>query len=114
MQRRFLRLAIVNRGEPAMRLTRAIKPDISVWLHQPYGITVPSDGVSAKLVRRYAKLSGLPVRRLPPYRGTATGWQNALLGNHGAFVAELPAGRPSARLIRANVRAIRSVAFRGA
>jgi protein MpaA len=94
----------------AMRLTRTMRPDVSVWLHQPYGIVTPSDGVSLKLVRRYARVARLPVERLPPYRGTAVGWQNATLGNHGAFVVELGAKRASARAVRRHVRAVRAVA----
>lgn len=93
----------------AMRLTTSLRPDVSVWLHQPYGITVPTDGVDRRIVRRFARVSGLPVRRLPRYRGTAAGWQNAKLRNGGAFVAELPAGRPGRALIRRTVRAIRAI-----
>jgi beta-N-acetylhexosaminidase len=93
-----------------MRLTRELRPDVSVWLHQPYGIVVPSDGASRTLVRRYARVAGLPVRRLPRYRGTATGWQNAELRNGGAFVVELREGRPSAATVRRHVRAIHAMA----
>jgi beta-N-acetylhexosaminidase len=93
-----------------VRLVRAIRPDVTVWLHQPYGIVVPTVGASQALLRRYARISGLPVRRLPRYNGSAPRWQNAALGNHGAFVVELPGGPPSARTIRRNVAAIRAVA----
>jgi protein MpaA len=93
-----------------MRLTRAVRPDVTVWLHQPYGITVPTAGVDRRLVARFARIAGLPVRGLPAYRGTAAGWQNARLGNGGAFVAELPAGRPGRALTRRVVRAMRAVA----
>src|SRR3712207_1273318 len=48
----------------AMRLTRQIRPDVTVWLHQPYGIVVPAAGASLGLVRRYAVTAKLPVRRL--------------------------------------------------
>jgi hypothetical protein len=96
----------------AMSVTRALRPDVTVWLHQPYGIVVPAAGASTALVRRYARTARLPVRRLPRYRGTAAGWQNALLGNGGAFVVELAAGPPSAAIVRRHVRAIRAVAAR--
>jgi protein MpaA len=94
----------------AMRLTRLLRPSVSVWLHQPYGLVVPTDGASPQLVRRYARTARLPVRRLPRYRGTAAGWQNAVLGTGGAFVVELAAGRPSPATIRRHLRAIRTVA----
>jgi protein MpaA len=94
----------------AMRVVRALRPDVTVWLHQPYGIVVPAAGASGRLVRRYARVARLPVRRLPRYRGTAAGWQNALLRNGGAFVVELAAGTPGAATVRRHVRAIRAVA----
>jgi murein peptide amidase A len=93
----------------AMRLTRRVRPDATVWLHQPYGITVPSAGVDRRLVDRYAGVSGLPVRRLPRYRGTAAGWQNKVLPGGGAFVVELHAGRPSSPTVRRQVRAVRAI-----
>ena len=94
----------------AMRLTEQIRPDVTVWLHQPYGIVVPAAGASTTLVRRYATTARLPVKRLPRYRGTAAGWQNSTLRNGGAFVVELAAGRPSARAVRRHVAAIHAVA----
>src|SRR3712207_5906581 len=38
----------------AMKLTRELRPQVTVWLHQPYGIVVPAAGASTRLVRRYA------------------------------------------------------------
>jgi murein peptide amidase A len=93
----------------AMRLTRSVRPHATVWLHQPYGITVPSAGADRRIVNRYARVSGLPVRRLPRYRGTAAGWQNKVLPLNGAFVVELHAGRPSSDTVRRHVRAVRAI-----
>jgi murein peptide amidase A len=93
----------------AMRLIRRLRPQATVWLHQPYGITVPSAGADRRLVRRYARVSGLPVRRLPRYRGTAAGWENKMLPGGGAFVVELQAGRPSSSTVRRHVRAVRAL-----
>jgi N-acetylmuramoyl-L-alanine amidase-like protein/zinc carboxypeptidase len=90
----------------AMRLIREIRPDVTVWLHQPYGFVVPGAGSERRLVRRYARTAGMRVRTLPRYRGTAVGWGNATLGSGGAFVVELPAGTPSARTVRRHVRAV--------
>jgi hypothetical protein len=94
----------------AMRAVREIRPHVTVWLHQPYDIVVPAAGASMSLVRRYARIARLPVRRLPRYRGTAAGWQNSTLRNAGAFVVELPAGRPSDRAVRRHVAAVHTVA----
>ncbi|HEX8085884.1 MAG TPA: DUF2817 domain-containing protein [Solirubrobacteraceae bacterium] len=98
----------------AMRVTRAIRPDVTVWLHQPYGIVVPAAGADRALVRRYARVARLPVRRLPRYRGTAAGWQNRVLPGGGAFVVELPAGTPSRAAVRRHVRAVWAAARSGA
>jgi protein MpaA len=102
------------RSEPEtrwlIRLVRDIRPHVTVWLHQPYGIVVPTDGVDRELVGEYARVARLPVRSLPRYRGTAAGWQNSVLPGGGAFVVELAAGRPSAATVRRHVRAIHAVA----
>jgi hypothetical protein len=90
----------------AMRLIRRIRPHVTVWLHQPYGIVVPGAGSDRRIVRRYARAARLPVRRLPRYRGTAVGWENALLPGGGAFVVELHPGRPARPTVRRHVRAV--------
>jgi hypothetical protein len=91
----------------AMRLIRTIRPHVTVWLHQPYGFVVPSEGVDRRVLRRYATTAKLPIRRLPRYRGTATGWQNTRLQpGGGAFVVELKWGRQSRATIRRHVRAV--------
>ncbi|HEV3001315.1 MAG TPA: DUF2817 domain-containing protein [Solirubrobacteraceae bacterium] len=97
----------------AMRAIRAIRPHVTVWLHQPYGFVVPAAGADRRVVRRYARAARLPVRRLPRYRGTAAGWENATLPGGGAFVVELPAGRPSRAAVRRHVRAVWAVARGG-
>jgi beta-N-acetylhexosaminidase len=48
----------------------------------------------------------MQVRRLPRYRGTAAGWENAQLPGGGAFVVELPAGTPSRATVDRHVRAV--------
>jgi protein MpaA len=45
--------------------------------------------------RRYARIVGLPLRKLPRYRGSATGWENHRFPASTGFVVELLAGRLS-------------------
>ncbi|HEY8117482.1 MAG TPA: M14 family zinc carboxypeptidase [Actinomycetota bacterium] len=74
----------------AMRLIRRIEPDITIWFHQPLALVDASGDVTVE--RRYARLVGLPLVHLGPLHGTATSWQNHILGRTDAFVVELPGG----------------------
>jgi protein MpaA len=56
------------------------------------GITVRTPDGDLSVEREYARRTGLPLRSLPAYRGTAIGWQNHLLRDGSAFVVELKAG----------------------
>jgi protein MpaA len=62
------------------------------------GITVRARGADPAIQREYARRTGLPLRSLPAYRGTAVGWENHLVHDGSAFVVELRAGRANARL----------------
>jgi protein MpaA len=87
-------------SEPESRIASALvlrlRPRITIWFHQPEGVTDISGG-DVRIERRFATLSGVPLRRLPRYPGSATGWQDHRLPGTTAFVVELPAGRLSAR-----------------
>ena len=76
-----------------MRLIRRLRPQLTIHYHQALRLVDLTSGADAALVRRYARRTGLPARRLPYYRGTATSWQNRGLDAGSAFVAELRAGR---------------------
>ena len=83
----------------AWRLIRRIRPAVTIWFHQPLGL-VDLSGGRADVERRYARLVGLPARRLARYPGGASGWQNHRFPGTTAFVVELPPGplpAPSAR-----------------
>jgi murein peptide amidase A len=86
-------------SEPESRIASAlvlrVRPRITIWFHQPEGVTDISGG-DIRVQRRFATLSGLALRRLPRYPGSATGWQDHRLPGTTAFVVELPAGRLSA------------------
>jgi murein peptide amidase A len=90
-------------SEPESRaahdLIIALRPRVTIWFHQPLGVTDRSGG-DVHIERRFARLSGLPLARLPRYPGSATGWQNATQPTSTAFVVELPPGRPGVRAIK--------------
>ena len=75
-----------------MRLVRRVRPQLAIYYHQHMGITVRARGVDTEVQRAYARRTGLPLRTLPNYQGTAVGWQNHLISGGTAFVVELKAG----------------------
>jgi murein peptide amidase A len=94
-----------------MALVRRVKPQLAIYYHQHMGITVRARGVDASLQRDYARRTGLPLRSLPNYHGTAVGWQNHELPDGTAFVVELKAGpAPVQTHVDAVVALARSVA----
>lgn len=87
-------------SEPETRLLvrtiNRLRPDVTIWFHQPLGVVDESGGDIA-IERRFAKLVGMPLRRLPRYAGGVTNWQNANFLGTTAFVVELPPGPLAAR-----------------
>jgi murein peptide amidase A len=75
----------------AYRLILRVRPQVSIWFHQPQTL-VDLSGRNPGIEREFAKLAGLPVRRLERYPGSAVSWENALLPGSTAFVVELPPG----------------------
>src|SRR4051794_453630 len=96
-------------SEPEARamagLVRRVRPRISIWFHQPLGL-VDRSGGSPAVERRFSHLSGLPLRQLTRYPGSAVGWEDHVLRGSTAFVVELPRGRLSARASRRLARAV--------
>jgi protein MpaA len=90
----------------ARKLIRRLKPDVTIWFHQPFGL-VDRSGASVALERRYAELIGLPLVQLRRYPGSATNWQNARTQGD-AFVVELPA-TVGAGLVGRAARAVRTL-----
>jgi N-acetylmuramoyl-L-alanine amidase len=95
-----------------MRLVRRIRPDLSIHYHQALKLVNLTGGPDPELVRDYARRAGLPALRLPPLRGTATGWQNTRFPDSSAFVVEFGAGVLSPRQVRRHARAVHGVAAR--
>lgn len=96
-------------SEPESRLlVRTIdrlRPDVTIWFHQPFGI-VDESGGNIGVERRFARLAGMKLRRLPRYAGGVTNWQNANFPGATAFVVELPPGALSARRADRLARAV--------
>jgi protein MpaA len=75
----------------AMQLVRRLRPDVTIWFHQPQGL-VRAWGRSVGIARRYARLAGMRFARLRRPPGAATEWQHRALPASRAFVVELPPG----------------------
>jgi protein MpaA len=94
----------------ARRLILRVRPRISIWFHQPVGV-VDESGGSLRVERRFSRLTGLPLRRLPRYPGSAVGWENHTLPGSTAFVVELPRGRLARRDATRLARAVAALAL---
>jgi protein MpaA len=92
---------------------RQIKPEISIWYHQPWGAVLACHG-RPPVAARYAKLVRMRTNcRGKGLRGTVISWENAELPDSQAFVVELPAGAISARAARRHAGAAIAVAEGG-
>ena len=70
----------------ARKLILRLRPDVTIWFHQPQAL-VRAWGPSRAAARRYARLAGEPYRTLPWPAGSASRWQNGL--GQVSFVVEL-------------------------
>jgi protein MpaA len=97
-------------SEPESRIARALilklRPRLTIWFHQPLGVTDQSGG-DVRIERRFSQLTGLPLRRLQRYPGSVTTWQDVRVRSGTAFVVELPPGRPSNPALARYVRAVK-------
>jgi len=89
----------------AYRLVLRLRPRVSIWFHQHLNLVWASGG-DREVERRFAHVSGLPYRALPPLPGSAIDWQNGRLRGTTAFAAELPAGAPGSAALGRYVRAV--------
>ncbi len=106
-------------SEPEARMASAliqhIRPAITLWFHQPLGL-VDASGGRVLVERRYARLVGLPLHKLPRYPGSAATWANHRFPGTTSFVVELPPGplsAPATRRYAAAVVALARAASRG-
>jgi murein peptide amidase A len=95
----------------AHRFILRIRPNITVWFHQPLHVVDLSGGNPA-IEREFASLVGLPVERLTRYPGSAVSWTNTVIPGGTSFVVELPPGSLTGGGIDRYVHAILTVARR--
>ena len=93
----------------AHRLILRLRPRISIWFHQHLDL-VDESGGNPSVERSFARLTGLPLRRLARYPGSVASWENAALPGTTAFVVELPPGSLSAAAADRFSRAVLEVA----
>jgi len=102
-------------SEPESRIARnlilRVRPRITIWFHQPLAL-VDESGGNIRIERSFSRLTGLPLRRLKRYPGSAAGWQDHRLRGSTAFVVELPPGNLSPALEDRGTSAIRRLAGR--
>src|SRR5437763_837256 len=67
---------------------------------------VDESGGNLHVERRFSRLVGLPLRRLPREPGSVVGWENHRLPGTTAFVVELPSGSLSATTAARYARAV--------
>ena len=75
----------------AMRLIRRLRPEVTIWFHQPETL-VRATGPSVQIARRFARLAGMRFRELARPPGSATDWQHATFPGTESFVVELRPG----------------------
>ena len=102
-------------SEPESRGARALirrtRPRLTIWFHQPAAL-VRAWGRSITAARAYARLTGLPFRRIPWPAGTAPNWQNHRFPGTSSFVVELPPGRVTHSQARRYAHAVLALAAR--
>jgi murein peptide amidase A len=93
-----------------MALVRRIRPDLSIWYHQPWGAVLACHG-RPQIAVEYAKLVGMGTTcRGEGLRGTATSWETRTIGGGTAFVVEMQSGRISGGSAKRQARAALTVA----
>jgi protein MpaA len=94
----------------ARNVVRRVRPDVTIWFHQQAQPLVRAWDRSIPAARRYARLAGLPFRKLPWLAGTAPNWQNHRFPGTSSFVVELPFGKLSPRAAARHAAAMERLA----
>jgi len=101
-------------SEPETRAIRRLilreRPALTIYYHQPFGLVDLPEGGHPQAARHYARLVGLPLRRLSRRPGSLSRWQNVHVRRGSAIVVELAAGPLRAATRRRHVAAVLSLA----
>jgi murein peptide amidase A len=93
-----------------MGFIRRLRPDLSIWYHQPWGAVLACRG-SPQVAVEYARLVGMRTScRGKGLRGTAITWETHTFPGSSAFVVEMPPGGISGRTATRQARAALTVA----
>ena len=87
----------------ARKLILRLRPDLTIWFHQPQSL-VRAWGPSRAAAQRYARLAGVPYRSVEWPPGSASRWQNGI--GQVSFVVELPPGELPDALARRHADAV--------
>ena len=90
----------------ARQLILRVRPDVTIWYHQPQNL-VRAWGQSRAKARRYATLAGERYGSIRWPRGTGPNWQNHTFPGTATFVVELPAGELADIRAARHARAVR-------
>ncbi len=90
-------------------LLTTLRPRLVIWYHQQLAVVDESGGDLA-LERRYSKLVGLRLKRLPRYPGSATSWANHAFPGATSFVVELPRGQLTPAAAHRHAQAVLALA----
>jgi protein MpaA len=95
------------------RLVKRVRPDVTVWYHQPWNAVLSPCSGPSSTQREYARVAGMRTScRGAGLPGTVRNWQNANFGGH-AFVVELGGGELGSNAVRRHARAVARVSRPG-
>ena len=93
-----------------MAFIRRLRPDLSIWYHQPWGAVLACHG-NPRVAVEYARLVGMGTScRGAGLRGTAISWETHTVPGSSAFVVEMPPGRIRGRSALQQARGALTVA----
>jgi protein MpaA len=92
------------------RFIRQTRPAVTIWYHQHAALVDDGSGGSIALERRYATISGLPLRNYGVRPGSIISWQDSTFPADTAFDVELPSGPLSKAEVDRHVAAVLALA----
>jgi protein MpaA len=101
-------------SEPETRAIRAlilgVRPAVTVWYHQPFGLVDRPETGGDAISRSYARVSGLRFSPLAPRPGSMSRWENVRVRPGSSLVVELPGGVLPAAAARRHAAAVLALA----